>query len=613
MGQAAMIRQWNEKYAVPKLRNAIMSNFMDYVTAKYNAQFPVYRVAYPDWWTDGFGSAARETAAARKTHSDMITIQGLLSMAALKGKTLPANVSNTVKHIHENLLFYDEHTFGAAESIRDSTSDNSMAQWAQKGSYAWEALKNATVMYETSIGLLQDDINRGELPSVTFYNTLNWTRSGLAEVFADYEIIPRGRDFKMIDENGKELNVQMLRQISKGTYFAVYAEDLPPMGHKTYRIIVEKENQPALPRTSLTSNGIENDYFRIVFDPQAGSIKSLIDKKLGLEMIDSDADWQLGAVVHENLLGNRRQMERYTLTEYKRTGLRDARVRAGTNGPIYQTVIVEGKLDGCEENFGVRIEIRLFYHEKRIELHYALRNLPLTDPHGIYVAFPFKLEDAKLYFDVQGGVVSPGVNQLESSASEWNTVQNFVAARNDKSQFVVGSNLIPLFQLGNMISAQFQRNKTYEFPHVYSWITNNYWVTNFRASQEGEIRWNYYLTSDSDLSDSFATRFGWSSRVPIYSRVMPPGKANNKPMVWSSFRFSKDNLLMTSVTPSIDEGYVLINVRELDGKPTPLQIVDGTGKVLEFSIVNAVEEPLQTGLKETNFAPFANKFIKLKL
>ena len=84
-------------------------------------------------------------------------------------------------------------------------------------------------------------------------------------------------------------------------------------------------------------------------------------------------------------------------------------------------------------------------------------------------------------------------------------------------------------------------------------------------------------------------------------------------MIWSSFRFSKDNLLMTSATPSIDKGYVLLNVRELDGKSTSLQIFDGTGKTLEFSVVNAIEEPILNGLKRIDFVPFENKFIKLKM
>ena len=610
---SALIRDWNEKYATPKLRSAIFREFMDDITGRYAGQLPVYRVAYPDWWTDGFGSAARETAAARKTHADMLTIQGLLSMAVLKDKTLSPLVPDKIRHAHENLLFYDEHTYGAAESIRDPMSENSMVQWAEKSSYAWEALKTAQIMYETSIGMLQGDINRGKFPTITFYNTLNWKRSGVVEVYIDHEIIPQNREFKIVDENGKELKTQALRSRSEGTYFAIYAEDLPPMGYNTYQIITGKGNRPALPPTSINNNTVENEYYKLIFDSQTGSIKSLFDKILQLEMVDPGSEWQLGAFVYETLLGNRRQMELYTMKEYKRSGLKEVKLTAGTNGPIYQSILVEGKSGCCDDKFGVKAEIRLFHHEKRIELHYAIRKSPVTDPDGIYVAFPFQLNRAKLYFDVQGGVVSSGENQMEGTASDWNTVQNFVSARNDKAQFIVGSNLIPLFQLGGICTGQYQRKKTYERPHVYSWVTNNYWTTNFRASQEGELRWSYYLTSSDDRSNTVASRFGWGSRVPVYARVMPEGKANNKSMSYSPFNFSKDNLLMTSSTPSMEKGYILINVRELDGIQTPLQIIGNDGKQLEFSIVNANEEPIQRGLKETNFAPYENKFIQLKL
>jgi hypothetical protein len=329
-------------------------------------------------------------------------------------------------------------------------------------------------------------------------------------------------------------------------------------------------------------------------------------------MVDAASPWQLGAFVYETL-GNRRQMERYTLTDYKRDGVAGVKITAGADGPIYKSIWIQGKSACCEERFGVNIELRLFHHEKRIELHYAVKKEPITDPDGIYVAFPFKLDKAKLYFDVQGGVVSSGENQIEGTASDWNTVQNFVAARNDKAQFVVGSNLIPLFQMGGICTGQYQRKKTYEYPHVYSWVTNNYWTTNFRASQEGELRWSYYLTSSDDVSNSFASRFGWSSRVPIYARVVPAGKPNHLPASFNAFRFNSGNFLMTSATPSMDKGYVLINVRELDGRQSLFQILDNEGKPLEFTIVNAIEEMLETGLKEISFAPYGNRFIKFKL
>jgi hypothetical protein len=166
--------------------------------------------------------------------------------------------------------------------------------------------------------------------------------------------------------------------------------------------------------------------------------------------------------------------------------------------------------------------------------------------------------------------------------------------------------------MGGICTGQYQRKKTYEYPHVYSWVTNNYWTTNFRASQEGELRWSYYLTSTNDVSNSFASRFGWSSRIPIYARVVPPGKPNLLPTSFSAFGFSSDNFLMTSATPSVDKGYVLVNVRETDGKQTVFRIFDPEGTPLRFSIVNAIEEVMASGLKEITFDPYGNKFIKFQ-
>lgn len=139
--ECKLIREWNEKYAYPKLRSATASEFLDYVTKRYEDKIPAYRAAYPDWWTDGFGSAARETAASRKTHSDMTAVEGLLSMAVLKDKCLPQTTHQRIEHIHESLLFYDEHTFGASESVSDPLCENSQVQWGEKSAYAWEAVK----------------------------------------------------------------------------------------------------------------------------------------------------------------------------------------------------------------------------------------------------------------------------------------------------------------------------------------------------------------------------------------------------------------------------------------------------------------------------------------
>lgn len=608
--ECRFIREWNEKYAYPKLRSATASEFMDYITKQYGNEIPVYRAAYPDWWTDGFASAARETAASRKTHSDITAVEGLLSMAVLKNKRLPQTIHQRIEHIHESLLFYDEHTFGASESVSDPLCENSQVQWGEKSAYAWEAVKRTQMLYETSIGLLQGDLRRGKDPTITIFNTLNWKRSEMLTAYIDFEVIPRNQVFELVDFQGHPLKVQPIRYRREGCYYAIFAENIPPMGYKTFKIVFK--NQPTDVKPVPANNAcLENHLYKLQLNLDKGTIQSLYDKELECELTDNSSPWELGAFIYEKL-GNRDQLAQYRLDDYNRTGLTECRIIDNSDGPIYQRILLQGKSPGVDEAFGVNLEIKLYHHIKRIELEYAIKRLPETEPSGIYIAFPFQLSEGKLAFDVQGGTVISGENQLEGTATDWNTVQNFVSVQNNRAQIIVGSSLIPLYQLGGINLGKFQYRKQYDKPHIYSWVMNNYWNTNFRASQEGEFRWSYYLTSSTDPSNNLATKFGWSSRIPLYARVMPTGTENHKPTEYSAFRFEKENFLMTSCTPSKEEGYVLLNIREIDGKRTNLRILDKDGQAIPFTIVNAIEEKLENERSNHLFEGYQNKFIKIK-
>jgi len=164
-----------------------------------------------------------------------------------------------------------------------------------------------------------------------------------------------------------------------------------------------------------------------------------------------------------------------------------------------------------------------------------------------------------------------------------------------------------------MLDGPFQYKKSYEKPHMFSWVMNNYWVTNFRASQEGEFRWSYCITSTDDLSNATAINFTRNSRIPVYARIMPVGKENNMPMDFSAFGIDESNLLMTSCTLSKDAGWLLLNVRETDGIDATLTINDRSGKPCLFQIVNAIEEPLSDLVTSEQFKAEENKFIKLKI
>ncbi len=75
----------------------------------------------------------------------MTAVEGLLSMAVLKDKCLPQTTHQRIEHIHESLLFYDEHTFEhpKASVIRCAKQSGAMGE---KSAYAWKQSKNTNAV-----------------------------------------------------------------------------------------------------------------------------------------------------------------------------------------------------------------------------------------------------------------------------------------------------------------------------------------------------------------------------------------------------------------------------------------------------------------------------------
>lgn len=616
----ALVKEWNEKYEWPRLRLATASEFMQYVEENHARGLPVRRTAWPDWWTDGFGSAMLETKAARATQAEMIANTGLAAMAQAMGAELPAGLNSEITGIQDALLFYDEHTMGAAESIRDPLAENSVIQWNEKAAYAWDAVKESRLFQERAMGFLQPFIERQEAPSIAVFNTLNWERSGLVTTFIDYEILPDNKEFRIVDGQGNEAPAQMLSSRTDGAYWGIWVEGVPALGYKSYRIEVSDKDR-IMPGATAGKQVFENVFYRLEISPEKGGVASLYDKELGRELLATGDTVLMGQFIYEEL-DNRHQMERFTHNkmdtvyvplEGERHYLRGLEITRAQEGPIWSSLYLKGVIPGADPR-GLNLEIRLYHTDKRLELHYGMHKLAVTSPEAVYVAFPFGPEGGKLGFEAQGGIVYPGENQLEGTASDWNTLQNFAFARNEDAQVVIGSNDVPLVQFGAINTGRFYYLRQPETTHLYSWVLNNYWTTNFKASQEGELKWSYYLTSSGDNSNALATRFGWGSRVPLPARVFPAGEKEAAATARSWMDVSAPNLLLVAVRPAEDGNGVLLQFRETEGKEAALA-VDGLLKGNIFtaaSEVNLFGEEIRTLDEELRIGALETRFVLLK-
>lgn len=605
-----LVRRWNEKYEWPKLRTAVATEFIKTVESDYADRIQTIRGAWPDWWTDGFASGAREAAVSRITHSNIIANQAGLSFAKMLGAELPEGMGERIDGINNALLFYDEHTFGYSESVRDPYGLETWEQRSLKQSYAWEAYRYAGLLGENTMGLLQSFVPKANVPSIAVFNTLNWSYSGIAKVYIDHQILPKEKAFRIVDEAGHEIPAQAGESRSDGTYWCLYVKDVPALGYARYRVEVLDEPRPAVVAADqLVDKRVENEWYTIDFDPSRGTIHQLYDKALGKPLLSADAEWEMGEFIYE-IIDSRHPMEKYEAPQFLRRRPERIRFERYEKGPIWDTYRFRGETVAGREPNNLMVEYRVYNVEKKIEVVYRLRKKAVTDPEAIYIAFPYEVEAGKIHLDVPGGNIEAGVEQIPGSSNDWYTVQNFATARSERSQVVMGSPEIPLMQFGAINTGRYEAGAVPQSTNMYSWPMNNYWVTNFNADQMGELQWSYFITSSADNSIGYATRFAWENRIPFLTRVLQADERSTAGFPAASLlKIVPQNLLLVNMRPVEGERAVMLQLREIDGKPARFEATSDKIAIQSIEERDVVGAPISDA--SLDFAPWENKFIKI--
>ena len=577
------IRRWNAAKKPVKLVNATASTFFDHL--KKAGAFdgvPVQRAAYPDWWTDGFGSAARETLESRTAQVDFAQATALLSMARLQGITLPTGIDEQLASIQKDQLFYAEHTYGASMSVSDPACWNTQVQWGDKAAYAWAAKRNAGLLKETADGLLQAQLPRGDKATLTLFNPHGERRNGYATVFIDNAELPLKDGWRFTGPKGETLSAMRFNSGHGGAYYRLFAKDLPPFGFRTYTV----ESAPpakVVAGATLTGNVFESARYRVTFDLEHAGISSIYDKALTRELVDPKAEYALGEIIHETF----KDRARPEVGDRTRARPVRAQLRQGADFALYSSVILTAETPASDAGT-FSMEVKLMTEEPTIEFVYSISRKPSAAISGIYVAFPFAGE--RMAFDVPGGDVVPGVTQIEGSASDWNTVQNYVAAFSKDGATYLSMPETPLVQFGRMWNGVFNPSlRPCRNAHVYSWVMNNYWFTNFRASQDGCFHWTYTLASVKDASCASALRFGRADRTPFPARLMPKGRPNGKPAEWSGLAVEGAAMVM-GVQPARGGKGLVVLVRMLEAGSFALR--GPNGKPLMLRRIDATERPI---------------------
>jgi hypothetical protein len=226
----------------------------------------------------------------------------------------------------------------------------------------------------------------------------------------------------------------------------------------------------------------------------------------------------------------------------------------------------------------VETELILFSGQKKIEFINHVQKTEVYTKEGVYFAFPFAMEQPHFRYEIQNGFVDPSRDQLPGAGKEWFSVQHWVAAEQDG----VTAALVPvdasLVALGDIVRGTWPVEFGQRPGTIFSYVMNNYWDTNYAASQGGDFTFHYVLTSGNNLEPAYLSRLGREEMSPLeLDQITSQDKAINSPRPLDSAQGSflqvnnPDVVLVTWKMAEESEGTIL-RFLEIAGKESSVEV-----------------------------------------
>jgi alpha-mannosidase len=623
-GLSDRVKEWNEKFAYPKLRLATLREFFRIMESKYGAVLPVHKLGWPDYWTDGVGSTSFETGLNRLTHADLISAEKVSALAARldldkdKRFRFPAEA---VRETYDLAMLYDEHTWGAWNSIDDPQSELARGQWALKSSFAYRARESSRTLLRRGTEALAKLISADGDYEFAVFNPLSWQRTDVVRVTLPAGPLREAKGkIRVID---RRLGSAAKFQMTGDDAILVVVKNIPSMGYAVFSVKPGEGGAPAAAGPEKKGTGpvpgsvplssIENRFYRLTVDSKTGGISSLVDKETGRELVDKACPWPLNAYIYEQPEGGRKAVDDMTKRAvFHRWTPASAKVTAGWRGPVATSLLVTSSPKMCR-----KLEQRIILYDdiKRIDLANVLDKEETFDPEAVYFAYPFAVGPGpNVRFEISDADMAPGKEQLPGTTLDWHTVQNWVEFSGKEARVIWSPVEAPLVMFGDINIGKWLTSLDLQNAWVFSYAMNNYWMTNFKASQEGRVEFRYSLTSlppGAEASDRVgSSRFGWEVHTPLTAVWLAPKNKGRFTTPMESFvSVNQPNIIIQALWLDAD-GKPVARLREIAGKATEARLLSTV--FLGFTVTRSgASESTEIGSIPVSLKPFEIRTVRV--
>jgi hypothetical protein len=571
---AELLRSAKEEMPAVNIKIGRLSDFYD-LLMKEDPKIPVIAGDMPDTWIHGYLSKPRETKLSKSLQRETFNTE-ILNTQLNQWAGIENRIDTYIQKTAENIMLYDEHTFGIALShgnqhrwtwddefkINKSLGyyDYLETSWLEKANRIHTAERILVPVKNRTLKNLASNVDV-DGKRLVVYNPLPWPRSGRINFFAGiYQ---------------KKFQIHGLKDVESGQIIPVYndynlvsfdTDIIPPMGYKTYIPVLESVAHEYSLILDETNNRIENQYFKLVLDPADGTVISLIDKQNNKELVMQNTTEKFG---------------QYTLERpgyEKIQAYNQAYIKSGAEGWAWEEMIrpripndksidftgICNKIEYLDMNNAVRASVfgelndpdkqkylvtyTLYEKQPYVEINWAVDGkTPNPLPEAGWLAFPFNVDNPQYRLYRTGGIVDPETDFIDNTNQDYYFLNTSMALFDEEGSGI-GLNCpsSPGISLDSRGLFKFSGKKQLKNSKVFVNLYNNQWGTNFTEWIEGSFSSKMYIWSynDYDPEESIIT-LSEETRVPLMG-VFFEGENGKMPGAQRGLSLSRKGILITS-------------------------------------------------------------------
>jgi len=562
-GLSDFVREWNEEYAWPKMILCTTSRMFRDFEERYGDGLPVVRGDFTPYWEDGAASTAADTAACRSA-AEML-VQARTLWALLAPRPCP---DGSFYDAWRNAVLYDEHTWGAYNSISRPDHPFAKRQVEYKQQFALFAEMIARSLTER---VLRERMSpKPPLQALEVLNTHSWPVTDLVvvpKVAYRIELGPGDATKRASDLVTTSDGVAVPSQrLSDGSLVFV-ASEVPPLG--SIRFEVHPGEAPRMGSVRAGDASLESDRLKVVLDPESGSIAELRLTGLEANLVDGGTD----RLVNDYVYVAGRDPSNQQMAGKASIEVLDA-------GPLVGTLQVSGEAPGTQ---GLVRRIRIVDGLDRVDIENLVDKLPIREKEGVHFAFPFNVPGATVRMDMPWCVIRPEADQIPGACKTFYAVQRWVDASNLDWGVTLVTLDAPMVQMGEIrtdVPAPWGPEGWLERAEpsatFYSYVMNNYWETNYKADQEGQVRFRYSLRPHAGVYDQIEVmRLGLEQHQGL---IVIPVSAEGPPALSPAFRLSSRGVILSSLRPSEDGEAWIARLFAASGRPERVELIWPEGR-----------------------------------